>query len=390
MKLKIKVTIILALGFILTGNSQTNFTSGQTKFINPNGRTIMIERNDNDSWLTFHDPNNYWFSMGIDRSKGGVLSLNNGGSLTSTQFVMNSSGNIGLGLSNPSGRLHVKGETYIDGGWLRVLGNKGLYFQNYGGGLYMKDNTWIRTSGNKSFYHNSGTMRTDGTFQVGSSGSRFLVKTNGNVGIGNTSPQEKLHIKGSGSVYGKIESTNNNAYWVSDIGGQNGGGLQIQNKGVYKAFVYWTNSSPSRFAIWVGGQDRMTISNGGNVGIGTNNTKGFKLGVNGKIAATEVKVANYANWADFVFEKDYQLPTLAEVENLIQVIGHLKDIPSAEEVGKDGFFLAEMNAKLLQKIEELTLYTIQQEKKLKELNQKIINAEAMNKKLLEFNLDLKN
>ncbi len=106
---------------------------------------------------------------------------------------------------------------------------------------------------------------------------------------------------------------------------------------------------------------------GGKVGIGTTDTKGFELGVNGKIAALEVKVALYDNWPDYVFEKDYKLPTLKEVEKHIQEKGHLKDIPNAGEVKKDGIFLGEMNAKLLQKIEELTLYTIQQEKEITSL-----------------------
>lgn len=103
---------------------------------------------------------------------------------------------------------------------------------------------------------------------------------------------------------------------------------------------------------------------GGNVGIGTVNTHGFKLGVNGNVVANEVKVAVYPNWSDFVFEKNYDLPTLQEVEKHIEEEGHLKNIPSADEVAKNGFFLGDMNAKLLQKIEELTLYTIEQEKKI--------------------------
>ncbi len=111
-------------------------------------------------------------------------------------------------------------------------------------------------------------------------------------------------------------------------------------------------------------EPKMFINETGDVAIGTSDTKGFKLGVNGKIAATEVKVATYSNWPDFVFKKEYQLPTLTEVENHIKEKGHLQNIPSAKEVEKNGFFLGEMDAKLLQKIEELTLYTIQQEKEL--------------------------
>ena len=68
-------------------------------------------------------------------------------------------------------------------------------------------------------------------------------------------------------------------------------------------------------------------------------------------------------WSDFVFKKEYNLPTLQEVEKHINEKGHLENIPSEEEVLKKGINLGEINSKLLQKIEELTLYLIQQEKK---------------------------
>lgn len=126
--------------------------------------------------------------------------------------------------------------------------------------------------------------------------------------------------------------------------------------------------------------------NTGNVGIGTTDAKGFKLGVDGKIAATEVKVATYANWPDYVFKKDYELPTLNEVEQHIKEKGHLQNIPDAEEVKKEGFFLGNMDTKLLQKIEELTLYTIQQEKEIQTLKTKntaIENLKEENKHLKE-------
>ncbi|WP_459209730.1 hypothetical protein [Aquimarina rhabdastrellae] len=108
---------------------------------------------------------------------------------------------------------------------------------------------------------------------------------------------------------------------------------------------------------------RFLINKEGNVGIGTTTTGSHKLAVDGSIGAREIKV-EVGTWSDFVFEKDYVLPTLKEVENHIATKGHLKDIPSAVEVEKNGIFLGEMDAKLLQKIEELTLYTIQQEKKI--------------------------
>jgi hypothetical protein len=95
------------------------------------------------------------------------------------------------------------------------------------------------------------------------------------------------------------------------------------------------------------------------------------------------KIKAYSGWSDFVFYEDYQLPTLIEVEKHIKEKGHLKDIPSAEKVKQDGFFLGEMDAKLLQKIEELTLYTIQQQKELEQEKKKNTNLEARIAKLEE-------
>jgi len=103
----------------------------------------------------------------------------------------------------------------------------------------------------------------------------------------------------------------------------------------------------------------------GNVGIGTSNPT-EKLSVNGKIRAHEIKVET-ANWPDYVFRDDYQLPSLQTTEQHILAKGHLPGIPSASQVTKDGIELGEMNKKLLQKIEELTLYLIDQSKSITEL-----------------------
>ncbi|MDD7885333.1 hypothetical protein [Flavivirga sp. 57AJ16] len=109
-----------------------------------------------------------------------------------------------------------------------------------------------------------------------------------------------------------------------------------------------------------------------NIGIGTTSfidgSDTYRLSVEGKVRAHEVKV--YTTWADFVFAKNYNLPTLKEVESYIKENGHLKDIPSAEEVKENGVKLGEMNKLLLQKIEELTLYVIDLKKEIEVLKTK--------------------
>lgn len=113
----------------------------------------------------------------------------------------------------------------------------------------------------------------------------------------------------------------------------------------------------------------MIKGDNGYVGIGTTSPN-EKLHVAGKIRAT-----GQEGWSDFVFYDDYDLPTLEEVESHIEEKGHLKDIPSEADVLEDGIDLTEMDAKLLQKIEELTLYLIEQNKEMKELKVRLEKAE---------------
>jgi hypothetical protein len=115
--------------------------------------------------------------------------------------------------------------------------------------------------------------------------------------------------------------------------------------------------------------DKLYIN--GNVGIGTE-TPREKLSVNGKIRAKEIKVET-ANWPDYVFSNSYHLPTLQETEKHIKEKGHLPGIPTAEEVNAHGIALGEMNAKLLQKIEELTLHIIELSKTVQKQQNEINN-----------------
>jgi len=90
------------------------------------------------------------------------------------------------------------------GGWIRTYGSTGWYNGSYGGGWYMADSSWIRTYGSKGIYHNSGIMRTDGDFQVGSGGTRFRVRTNGRVGINRNNPSYHLDVNGDARISGIV------------------------------------------------------------------------------------------------------------------------------------------------------------------------------------------
>ncbi|UYQ95515.1 hypothetical protein MKQ68_10425 [Chitinophaga horti] len=115
---------------------------------------------------------------------------------------------------------------------------------------------------------------------------------------------------------------------------------------------------------------------GGNLGIGTISLNGHRLAVEGSIGARKIKV-DQATWADYVFAAGYKLRSIPEVEAFIKTHQHLPDIPSGNEVQEDGLDVGEMDKMLLQKVEELTLYLIDQHKKIESLTLKLNEQAAV-------------
>ena len=113
------------------------------------------------------------------------------------------------------------------------------------------------------------------------------------------------------------------------------------------------------------------LKSNGNVGIGTTNPGSYRLAVEGRIGAREVDVKT-SSWADFVFDEDYALPSLDEVDAYVDKHHHLPGLPSeAEVLEKGSVSLGEMQRLLLQKVEELTLYTIAQQKQIEALRAEV-------------------
>ncbi|WP_062061411.1 hypothetical protein [Aquimarina longa] len=282
--------------------------------------------------------------------------------------IHQSNGNVGIGTENPEAKLHVKGPTRFTNGRLTQSGD----MPNDNNALF------INTSTSGYGIYSKGGLDTHYAFHFENQAGESIIlgNGNGNIGIGVTAPQAKLHVKGpTRFTNGRLTQSgdmpnDNNALFIntstSGYGIYSKGGL-----GTHYAFHFENQA----------GESIILGRGNGNIGIGTIDPKGWKLAVNGKIRAKEIKVET--EWADFVFYDDYKLPTLIDVENHIKEKGHLKDIPSAEEVKENGIYLGEMDSKLLQKIEELTLYTIQQQKEIKKQAKKIENLELLNNKLLE-------
>jgi hypothetical protein len=215
----------------------------------------------------------------------------------------------------------------------------------------------------------------DITFQTNNRSNRMTITSNGNIGIGTTSPSQPLTVpitSNSGGIslgtYASLSAGQFAFIGVTGADGTfNGGNLSSTDNGSAGMAIVHTNgglgnSTELAFVTHNNGHDsreRLRIDRLGNIGIGTT-IPSEKLSVNGKIRAQEIKVEN-TNWPDYVFDETYQLTTLQETEKYIKEEGHLPGIPSAAEVKANGIDLGEMNAKLLQKIEELTLHLIERD-----------------------------
>lgn len=184
---------------------------------------------------------------------------------------------------------------------------------------------------------------------------KFSVKTTAGIAIGKPFLWEA--------------SLRKDGYFSADITGPTLEFYAVrQGSGYYAPLLFKSNGD----IILAGAQN----ATNGNVGIGTTDTKGYKLAVNGDAIFTRVKVKAYTAWPDFVFAPDYNLPSLSAVDAYIKQHKHLPDMPSEKEVKEQGLDLGEMNKKLLQKVEELTLYILQQDAQLKRHEQEILQLKS--------------
>lgn len=272
---------------------------------------------------------------------------------------------VGIGITSPTERLHVnKGALKI--GNSSAAADRSINMLKIGDGSYVQIGEW------------------EADDMLSFKANRYNF-TNGNVGFGISNPQYKLDI--NGKVFLRSVDSSNGWYqsylhWnahklimgvptgaiahtmVEIIPGGCDSEELFSQLSLYHAYNTTNKVEKLRFSTLLDSW----INTDRNFGIGTDNPL-YKLDVRGTIRADEILV-NLVDGADFVFDKTYQLRPLNEVYTFIQQNQHLPEIPSASEMKENGVNMNELQIQLLQKIEELTLYIIQQDKRISELEKK--------------------
>lgn len=298
-------------------------------------------------------------------------------------------GKVGIGISQPKSALHVNGA--IRGGGhnddLTIENNQGRLTIGVLGNAANVSTTasLFRFTGpiqsvtgifSSGFI---GRVKNDLKLQTYNDSTRLtILQANGNVGIGTETPQEKLHIAGAirgNGTNGALQIRT--AKGTTTIGAMSDYYSNFEtdrpmfffNHGLMVADGKICSFGGYNLSFSTNNTERMTILSKGNVGIGTIAPK-YKLDVNGTLRANEILV-NIGNGADFVFEDDYQLRPLQEVKSFIHENGHLPEIQSAVDMQENGVNMNQLQIQLLQKIEELTLYLIQQEQTIQQLQEQL-------------------
>ncbi len=201
-----------------------------------------------------------------------------------------------------------------------------------------------------------------------------------NVGIGTDSPQHRLDVDGDANITDNLHigsGTVDNSYKLHVSSG-NSGGIRIEgntNTGVTRNALAYSDNGTLRYQLYSTGTIETKLSEDAWGALYIKNYLGddiFRVNERGGVTCSKVTV-HMVPFPDYVFEKDYKLMPLKELEQYIQRNKHLPNMPSSTEVAKNGADLGEINRVLVEKVEELTLYILDLEKRMNTLEKVSVN-----------------
>lgn len=339
---------------------------------------------------------------------------------TTNTYPFPASGSVGIGTTTPATTLDVVGGGRFSGNAQPASGTGTEVFYSGGSGYIQAFNRTAVTfvpmniQGSTIGFSNTGVASTNPN----------LLISGGNVGIGTPSfltvnasatlfpsavPKLDIVTNTSSTTYSELVSIRHSVIGSDAVSRQLGlifklsnesstgesnkmGGMLVESSQVYANY-------PS-LSLLTNNVRRLTISSSGNVGIGTTDNANWMLqsspyilNVNGSAIATSMVVKLNTNWPDYVFTPSYLLPKLADIKTYIDEYHHLPEMPSAEDVTKQGLNLGETDRLLTKKVEELTLYLIDKDKQLASQQQQIAaqqkTIENVQQQLQELALQLK-
>jgi hypothetical protein len=294
------------------------------------------------------------FDVGTCNNFPFVLKANN----LKSVFIL-PAGKIGINNPNPQAALDVRNPNASAQSSFRI-------FADPWGNVESTVDMRLYYATGKNFMLNEGTSASGTSY----TNRLFVQNTSGNVGIGTTAPSSKFEVVDHSAVrmniYSSAVPAASSKIWVSNTAysynfgidntgiGRIGSNINYANQINLINFRTDANDMPM---VWIGNKKPQGVH------------ADFSFAVQGKIVAQSVYVtaAIASNWADYVFEKDYKLPRLAELEKYYLKNKHLPEVPSTQEVAEKGIDLGEMNTLLLKKVEELTLYVVDLNKKVEVL-----------------------
>ena len=324
------------------------------------------------AFMTAKSQTNYWSLTGNSNATSSSFI----GTTTAVPFIIKTnnisrvcvpSNNyyIGLGTESPVSNLHLHNP-------LQKPTNNNLRLTNSSTGATVHDGFVFQLSGIEASIHQCEKAN----LKIMNNGHGLVVDTNGYVGFNTSKPKQKIHVVDENILISRTSA--------KAPGSTNGSllfGSEVNNTCPYGSWgIEYVNNATDGFGlnfwkVWdcynAGFNYGLFLSDSGNVGIGTN-TPLAKLTVNGNICAKEVRVSLGGSpcWPDYVFEKTYPLMDLQDLRNFVLSNGHLPEVPTASEVQQNGVDLGDMNMLLLKKIEEMTLYILDLENRIQQLEEK--------------------